>query len=73
MQTLLENLGADTLVLTGMATNICVLFTANDAYQRDYKLLVPADCCAANTESDHRHALDLKQAHGDVKPGTSSR
>jgi nicotinamidase-related amidase len=72
LQTLLDNLGADTLVLTGMVTNICVLFTANDAYQRDYKLIVPADCCAANTESDHQHALEQMRIvlKADVRPST---
>ena len=34
LDTLLE-LGADTVILTGMAGNICVLFSANDAYMRD--------------------------------------
>ena len=35
LDTLLEYLGTRTVVLTGMAANICVLFTANDAYMRD--------------------------------------
>ena len=39
---LLEYLGRRTLILTGMAANICVLFTANDAYMRDFHLVVPA-------------------------------
>lgn len=54
---LLKNLGVKVLILTGMATNICVLFTANDAYMRDYKLLVPNDCVAANTIEDNLHGL----------------
>jgi nicotinamidase-related amidase len=45
---LLKHLGAETLVLTGIATNICILFTANDAYMRDFNLIVPRDCVAAN-------------------------
>ena len=36
-------LGAKTLVLTGVAGNICILFTANDAYMRDYDLVVPSN------------------------------
>jgi nicotinamidase-related amidase len=54
---LLRYLGARTLILTGIATDICILFTANDAYMRDYRLLVPSDCCAANTRDKHTHAL----------------
>ncbi len=59
---LLEYLGARTLILTGMAANICVLFTANDAYMRDFGLYVPGDCVAANTEDENRYALEqMKQ------------
>ena len=42
LDTLLEYLGAKAVVLTGMAANICVLFTANDAYMRDLHLAVPS-------------------------------
>src|SRR4051812_12604737 len=46
---LLEYLGARTLIMTGIAGNICVLFTANDAYLRDFGLIVPCDAVASNT------------------------
>ena len=49
LDVLLEYLGAETLVIAGMAADICVLFTANDAYMRDFKLIVPQDCVAANS------------------------
>jgi nicotinamidase-related amidase len=49
LDTLLEYLAVETVILAGIATNICVLFTANDAYMRDYRLFVPRDCVAANT------------------------
>jgi nicotinamidase-related amidase len=55
---LLDYLGAQTVVLTGIAGNICVLFTANDAYMRDFYLVVPADCVASNTEAENRNALE---------------
>jgi len=57
LDTLLNYLGTKTVVLTGMAANICVLFTANDAYVRDFNLVVPADCVASNTEDENRYAL----------------
>src|SRR5689334_17716312 len=38
LEVLLEHLGARTLILTGIAGNFCVLFTAHDAYMRDYRL-----------------------------------
>ena len=57
LDTLLEYLQAKTLILTGMAGNICVLFTANDAYMRDFFLCVPRDCVASNTTEDNNYAL----------------
>lgn len=54
---LLRDLGADTLILTGIAANICVLFSANDAYIRGYRVLVPADCVASNTAEDTETAI----------------
>ena len=54
---LLEHLGCKTLVLTGVATDICILFTANDAYLRDFNLIVPSDCVAANEEKENKHTL----------------
>jgi nicotinamidase-related amidase len=57
LELLLRKLGARQVVLTGFAGNICVLFTANDAYMRDLSLFVPSDCSASNTEHDQEHAL----------------
>src|SRR6266702_4162309 len=44
---LLDYLGVSTLILTGMATDICVLFSANDAYMRDLRIIIPSDCVAS--------------------------
>jgi nicotinamidase-related amidase len=57
LDTLLKNLGIRRLILTGIAGNICVLFTANDAYMRDFKLFAPADCIVSNTLEENEHAL----------------
>jgi nicotinamidase-related amidase len=57
LDTLLETLGIRRVILTGMAGNICVLFTANDAYMREYKILAPADCIVSNTAADNDHTL----------------
>ena len=57
LDTLLTYLGARTLILTGVAGNICVFFSANDAYMRDFGLVVPADCVASNTVAENDHAL----------------
>jgi nicotinamidase-related amidase len=58
LDVLLAHLGAKTLILTGVAANFCVLFTAHDAYMRDFRLVVPRDCVASETEADDRYALE---------------
>ena len=58
LDVLLAHLGATTLILTGTAGNFCVLFTAHDAYMRDFRLVVPRDCVASEEEADNRHALE---------------
>lgn len=72
LDVLLAHLGAETLVLTGVAGNFCVLFTAHDAYMRDYHLVVPRDCIASLTEADDRYALEHMAAvtKADVRPST---
>ncbi len=67
---LLDYLEVKTVVLTGLAGNICVLFTANDAYMRDFFLAVPADCVASNTEEENRNALEqmAKVLKADTRP-----
>ena len=57
LELLLTHLGAKNLILTGIAGNNCVLFTANDAYMRDFKVFIPADCVVSNTEQENQHAL----------------
>src|SRR3989440_8881461 len=72
LDTLLRYLGASRLILTGIAGNFCVLFTANDAYMRDYDLTVPSDCTVSNTPEENRQALTLmrKFLKADTRPST---
>ena len=58
---LLEYLGVSTLILTGMAGDICVLFTANDAYMGDFRIYTPSDCSASESDDRNREALTLMQ------------
>ena len=59
LDTLLRYLHTETLILTGIAGNFCVLFTANDAYMRDFNLFVPSDCTVSNTKRENDSALRL--------------
>jgi nicotinamidase-related amidase len=72
LDTLLRSLGITTVILTGIAGDNCVLFSANDAYMRELKLLIPSDCVASNTENENRHALELMQkvVKADIRPST---
>ena len=57
LQILLNGLKADTLYITGAATDVCVYLTAMDAHQFDFKVKVPADCVAGTSEEAHKSAL----------------
>jgi nicotinamidase-related amidase len=73
LELLLDHLEIDTLVLAGFATNICVLFTANDAHMRGFHLIVPRDCVAANTAAATRATLDhVRVALGGRTPAAAA-
>ena len=63
------------LILTGIAGNICVFFTANDAYMRGYEIAVPSDCIASETPEDNAYALhQMKRIlHADTQPSPRLR
>jgi nicotinamidase-related amidase len=72
LDVLLAHLGATTLILTGVAGNFCVLFTAHDAYMRDFRLIVPRDCLASERDADNRHALEHMANACKAETGPSS-
>lgn len=57
LELLLEELKVNRLILTGVAGNLCVLFTAHDAHMREFEVVVPRDCIASNTTTDTRFTL----------------
>ena len=63
LETLLRYLASRRLIITGIAGNYCVLFTANDAYMRDYELIIPSDCTISNTRRENREALALMKKY----------
>ena len=67
---LLPKLGASRVILTGVAADICVLFTAADAHMRDYEIWTPGDCVAAVTPERTGWALDIMATtmHAEVRP-----
>ena len=62
---LLRELKVDTLILTGVVTDICIQHTAADAFFRGYKIIVPEDCVEAINEQTQKAALEyLKRVYG---------
>lgn len=69
---LLRHLGASSLILSGLATNSCILCTAHDANMRDFGIVVPPDCCAARTAREHKQAIRHIAAMADARVVASS-
>lgn len=61
LEVLLDLMKARELIITGLATDMCVQFTAMDAHLRGYKTWVPADCTAAETVEAKATALVFMQ------------
>jgi nicotinamidase-related amidase len=59
------------LIVTGLVADICVLMTAMDAYLRSYRIWVPSDCTAAESEEAQHWAL--KHMRGVLKCGVRAR
>lgn len=69
---LLTYLNVKHLILTGVSTDSCVLFSANDAFMRDLKLTIPADC-VATIKATHTHdalAYMKRVLRADTTPST---
>ncbi|KAI8822236.1 Isochorismatase-like protein [Fimicolochytrium jonesii] len=59
LESLLTYLQVKSLIIVGMAGNVCILFSANDAYMRDYALYVPRDCIASSSREEADAAILL--------------
>jgi nicotinamidase-related amidase len=72
LEFLLEELGTESIIVTGLATDMCVSATAQDAYVRKFRLWVPADCVAADDEEHERQSLDhmRRTMKADIRPST---
>ncbi|MGN1400891.1 MAG: isochorismatase family protein [Bacillus sp. (in: firmicutes)] len=61
LHTLLHQLKTRKLIISGIAGNLCVLFTANVAYMRHYKLYCPADCITSADSDDNTYTLFMME------------
>ena len=75
LELLLKHLGVTTLILSGIATNSCIQYTAHDAKMRNFKIFVPPDCSAARTREEHDQAIRHMQsmASADITPSPDLR
>lgn len=55
--------GVETVVVTGMQTQICVQTTAADAFFRGYSVWVPRDCVVSARDEDRDRALEWLEGY----------
>jgi ureidoacrylate peracid hydrolase len=64
---ILRSRGIQTVVVTGVATNVCVESTARDAFMRDYHVVLLSDCSATYSDAEHQATLaNIRQYFGEV-------
>lgn len=59
--------GVSTVYLCGVATDLAIESTARDAHDRDFNVIIVADCCAAANDDDHNKSLVTLQKISIVK------
>lgn len=52
----------DTVVVGGVAAEVCVLSTAYDAISHNFKVIVLEDCCASRFKEIHNHIIAVLKA-----------
>jgi ureidoacrylate peracid hydrolase len=69
LESILQGWGTDTIVFTGVSTNVCVESTVREAFMRDYRVVVASDCVAAYRKASHDATLEtVSRNFGRVMP-----
>ena len=55
----LRNYGIETIAVTGLATEVCVLITAMDSLCNDFYSVIISDCCATRRHEDHEAIISI--------------
>ena len=55
----LRTLGVDTIVVTGITVEVCVLMTAMDGLSHDFSVILLEDCSASRSKDFHQGCLSL--------------
>ncbi len=56
LEVILRSLGRKSVLVAGVASNVCVESTARDAFMRDYYVVLVEDCAGAATKEEHEAA-----------------
>lgn len=67
LEKFLEKNGITRVYLAGVSTDLVVESAARDAHDRDYKVVIVSDCCAAANDEDHDNALKTMAKIGQIK------
>lgn len=70
LQSLLTELNCNHLLISGVAGDICILFTAKDAYMYNFKMHIPSNCMASEENDGNDYALYLMNSvmKADITP-----
>ena len=71
LEFMLDELGARSLVLTGVMTDSCITMTAADAHMRKFDVWIPRDCVASTSQARTRAALVQLERVAGAKSGSS--
>lgn len=67
----LRSRGIRTVIMTGVATNVCVETTAREAFVRDFHVVLVSDCSATYRQEDHDMTLrNINNFFGEVVLGS---
>lgn len=66
LQSILHNRGIETLIVTGVTTEVCVHTTVREANDRGYRCIVPSDCCGSYFPEFHEMGLRMIKAQGGI-------
>ncbi|MGE7827367.1 cysteine hydrolase family protein [Paenibacillus sp. NPDC093718] len=58
LDSVLKTLKIETLIMTGVSTNVCVESTARDGFMLDYHIVLAADACASYSQTAHEMTLE---------------
>ncbi|ASA25952.1 cysteine hydrolase family protein [Paenibacillus donghaensis] len=63
LDSVLRSLRTETLIMTGVSTNVCVESTARDGFMLDYHIVMVEDACASYSRAAHEMTLENMQGY----------